>query len=267
MTRKDGRLLPSLALALAAHALLLLLLSRALAHQVFEPPTVAVDLRVLSAVETPRVPPAPGARAAEPRASGRAPAVRPTTAPPAAPAPRTAPVAAAAAPASPETPPVAAAPSAPPAPALPPASPDLDAPATSPPAAVGNSSGTTGVAPPGGGAQAGGISEGEESAEAGSGTGDATFRADIDPALVKPIQVAYPASARRLGQEGTVRVLAEVGIDGTVISDAVYASSGHRLLDAAALEAVKKAQFFPALKGGRAVAARIVVPVRFRLAD
>jgi len=112
-----------------------------------------------------------------------------------------------------------------------------------------------------------GVSEGEESADAGGGTGDATFRADIDPALVKPIQVAYPASARRLNQEGTVRVLVEVGADGAVISDAVYASSGHRLLDAAALDAVKSARFFPARKGGRAVVARIVIPVRFRLTE
>jgi protein TonB len=84
---------------------------------------------------------------------------------------------------------------------------------------------------------------------------------------VHSIQVPYPAAAKRLGQEGTVRVLVEIGTDGTVIRDEVYSSSGHLLLDSAALDAVKKARFLPALKDGRPVIARILVPIRFRLTD
>ena len=94
-----------------------------------------------------------------------------------------------------------------------------------------------------------------------------TTKADIDPVLFGAIQVTYPLSARRLGQEGTARILVEVGADGSVASVKLYASSGHPMLDGAALDAVKKAQFLPARKNGRPVAARIVVPVRFRLAD
>ncbi len=100
-----------------------------------------------------------------------------------------------------------------------------------------------------------------------NGSGVAALQADINPVLVRSIQVPYPAAARRLGLEGTVRVLVEIGTDGAVISDEVYSSSGHRLLDLAALDAVKKARFLPALKNGRPVIARILWPIRFRLTD
>ena len=53
---------------------------------------------------------------------------------------------------------------------------------------------------------------------------------------------------------------------GTVTSAEVLSSSGHGSLDQAALEAVRRAAFTPALRDGKPVACRIVIPVRFRLA-
>ncbi len=147
------------------------------------------------------------------------------------------------------------------APAAPAATPTAAAPTAAAPSTSGSGGGSAGIDT--GGAGGSGI----ESADSPGGTGVGTYKADIDPTLMQQVQVSYPAAARRLGQEGTVKVLVEVGSDGTVVSDRVYASSGHPLLDSAALEAVKKARFFPALKGGRPVVARILVPVRFRLAE
>ena len=52
-------------------------------------------------------------------------------------------------------------------------------------------------------------------------------------------------------------------------SDAVtiLVSSGHPLLDDAALAAVRGWRFNPATRGGAAVAAPVDVPIRFRLQD
>jgi protein TonB len=60
-----------------------------------------------------------------------------------------------------------------------------------------------------------------------------------------------------------VRVLA----DGTVASVAVAASSGHEVLDEAALEAVRAWHFVPAKQAGRAVESTVNVPINFNLLD
>jgi protein TonB len=270
MITRDGRFLPSLALALAAHALLLFLLSRALGHQVFEARGVALEVQIASVGAA-----AAGPTPVSPLAPSPKPAVAPSPAPaaPPAPVPRKE-VPPAEAPRPETSPPAAPAPSAVPpedhAPAFPAVSNEAEAarapavPAGAPAAegAGGGSGGSRkeGTMPSGGGSGSG-------FADAGGGTGAAAIEADIDPVLVRSIQVAYPSAARSLGQEGTVRVLVEIGTDGVVISDEVYSSSGHRMLDSAALDAVKKARFLPALKNGRPVVARILVPVRFRLDD
>ena len=75
----------------------------------------------------------------------------------------------------------------------------------------------------------------------------------------------YPYAARRRGMEG--RVVVEVVVDrtGTVATAAVAVSSGHRLLDRAALAAIKGWTFRPARRGGRAVGATIAIPIVFTL--
>jgi periplasmic protein TonB len=88
-----------------------------------------------------------------------------------------------------------------------------------------------------------------------------------DPLPSGAIEVSYPALARRLNQQGVVSVQAEIDDQGKVISARVYASSGHRLLDAAALEAVKKTRFIPSRRDGKPIASSFIVPIRFRLND
>jgi protein TonB len=50
-----------------------------------------------------------------------------------------------------------------------------------------------------------------------------------------------------------------------VTSAEVLSSSGHGSLDQAALEAVRRTTFDPALQDGKPVVCRIVIPVRFTL--
>jgi protein TonB len=90
------------------------------------------------------------------------------------------------------------------------------------------------------------------------------------PALIPPrpraeILPAYPRSARRAGLEGVVKVVAMIDDSGMVTHAEVAVSSGHPTLDQAALEAVQRAFFAPAVQDGKPVACRIVVPIRFKL--
>ena len=76
---------------------------------------------------------------------------------------------------------------------------------------------------------------------------------------------AYPTLARSHGHEGRVLIQVSVLGDGRVGSARVASSSGHGSLDRAALKAVKRWRFRPALRGGKPVTATLMVPVVFRL--
>lgn len=73
----------------------------------------------------------------------------------------------------------------------------------------------------------------------------------------------YPKRALALGQEGTVMLHAEVMPNGHPGELKIVRSSGHRLLDIAALSAVKKWEFEPLRADGHAIASWVKVPVRF----
>ena len=75
----------------------------------------------------------------------------------------------------------------------------------------------------------------------------------------------YPAAARRLKLQGTVTVRVMVSPDGRPTSVTLEKGSGVRILDEAALEAVRHWSFVPARRGDKAIAALVDVPVRFRL--
>ena len=77
----------------------------------------------------------------------------------------------------------------------------------------------------------------------------------------------YPPFARRRGLEGRTILEVEVLEDGSPGDLRVVSSSGHALLDRAALAAVKKWAFRPARRGGRAVRALVRIPVRFQLTE
>lgn len=78
----------------------------------------------------------------------------------------------------------------------------------------------------------------------------------------KPV---YPALAQHLGQEGLVVLMVEVDEQGLVSDITIGKSSGHKILDDAAVRAVKKWKFTPATREGTPVKSKIEIPIRFKL--
>ncbi len=75
----------------------------------------------------------------------------------------------------------------------------------------------------------------------------------------------YPAIARRRGYEGRVLLSAMISIDGNVVGVKVKETSGHLVLDRAAMKAVESWKFEPARRMGSPVPMPVDVPVRFVL--
>ncbi|MBN2122678.1 MAG: energy transducer TonB [Deltaproteobacteria bacterium] len=85
------------------------------------------------------------------------------------------------------------------------------------------------------------------------------------PAYRKNNPPVYPRVARRRGYEGVVLLEALVGREGDVKDLRLLGSSGHEVLDRAAMDAVKKWVFEPGRRGEEPVEMRVKVPVRFQL--
>lgn len=75
----------------------------------------------------------------------------------------------------------------------------------------------------------------------------------------------YPRIAERRGYEGTVFLEVLVTVEGRAAEVRVARSCGHRVLDKAALEAVKDWRFEPGRRGGEAVEMMVRIPLTFRL--
>ncbi len=73
----------------------------------------------------------------------------------------------------------------------------------------------------------------------------------------------YPLQALRRRLQGVAQILVEVDSQGKVVTARVTQTSGHGILDRAALDAVKKWTFLPALENGVAVPGATVIPIRF----
>lgn len=102
-----------------------------------------------------------------------------------------------------------------------------------------------------------------------TGAGDAAateYRAYYDGIrrLVRDA-LRYPPAARRQGLSGTVELELQVRPSGTVGSVAVVRSSSHRVLDDAALEAVRGLPRMPFPPGVQPRALRVRIPVDFEL--
>lgn len=87
------------------------------------------------------------------------------------------------------------------------------------------------------------------------------------PRLTHRVEPAYPSAAKQLGLEGSALVRALVSASGSVADASLVESSGHQMLDDAALAAVRKWKFSPALKDGVAVEEHVKVRVRFKIVD
>jgi len=75
----------------------------------------------------------------------------------------------------------------------------------------------------------------------------------------------YPEIARRAGIEGRILVWVKINKLGTVVQTRIARSLGPNGIDQAAMNAISKTKWNPALRDGKAVAVWISVPVDFRL--
>ncbi len=78
---------------------------------------------------------------------------------------------------------------------------------------------------------------------------------------------SYPQAARRMGFQGKVVLNVEVLATGRAGQVQLHTSSGHEILDNAALQTVKTWHFSPARRLGQAVTEWFLVPVKFSLED
>ena len=109
-------------------------------------------------------------------------------------------------------------------------------------------------------------------AAATSATASPAGGAQEAAALIEAVPLAgenppplYPRLARQRGWEGLVALRVRVSAAGEVLEAWVEQSSGHGVLDQAALNAVQSWRFRPAREGVRAVAGVARVPIEFRL--
>jgi len=88
---------------------------------------------------------------------------------------------------------------------------------------------------------------------------------DVMPTVIHNIKPTYPSLAKQRGHEGTVVLKIKVLKTGSVDAIEVAQSSGHQLLDKAAVTAIQKWRFEPAQKNRRAVDHWVQLPVNFSL--
>jgi TonB family protein len=101
-------------------------------------------------------------------------------------------------------------------------------------------------------------------ATAQPGLSDKDFPIDRDPVLITPIAPVYPERARLVNLEGSVYLVILVGADGKVMEVEVD-SSDHEWFTQAAIEAVKKASFTPAITKGKAAKVWYSQKITFKL--
>ncbi len=101
------------------------------------------------------------------------------------------------------------------------------------------------------------------SGESGEG-GQALF---IKARALNDLVPVYPPHAVRKGIEGKVLIDADISMEGNPLNVTVHRSSGYRILDRAAIECVRDAEFVPASCMGKAVHDRLRIAVSFSLQD
>ena len=127
---------------------------------------------------------------------------------------------------------------------------------------VSEAGGNAAAAAPQAGSRSG---TGMRAAASGSAAGEAVRLAVPVPAENRPPD--YPELARRRGWEGTVLLAVRVGVDGRVDQAEVRSGSSYRLLDEAALRAVRRWRFQPGTRDGEPEAMEVPVPVHFVLRE
>jgi protein TonB len=85
------------------------------------------------------------------------------------------------------------------------------------------------------------------------------------PIYKRNISPPYPLLARKRGYQGTVLLEVLVSTDGKAASVRVSESSGHSILDRAAIKGVRDWLFYPAKRGDEVLEMWVKIPIRFTL--
>lgn len=88
---------------------------------------------------------------------------------------------------------------------------------------------------------------------------------EAKPMYLKNSAPQYPITARKRGFQGTVVLEVFIDKDGSVGELRLFASSGHKILDRAAMASVKDWLFEPGMRGNEKVEMWVRVPIRFQL--
>jgi protein TonB len=87
----------------------------------------------------------------------------------------------------------------------------------------------------------------------------------FDAAYLQNPPPDYPSLSRRLGEEGRVLLRVLISPEGLPRDIQLQTSTGYPRLDQAALQTVRRWRFVPAMRGDEALAAWVLVPIRFNL--
>lgn len=90
---------------------------------------------------------------------------------------------------------------------------------------------------------------------------------DVQPHLIHAPRPAYPSQARQLRREGRVIARIVIDMEGRVLRCRVIPGPDADVFGQTTLDAVRRWRFKPGVRGGRAVACEVEVPVVFTLKD
>jgi TonB family protein len=90
------------------------------------------------------------------------------------------------------------------------------------------------------------------------------YKIDAMPRMIGQLAPKYPEKMRRLGRTGKLKLALLIDAQGRVIDVDVLSSAGDEF-DRAAIDAVMKSHYAPALIGQRPVPVRIILPISFSL--
>jgi protein TonB len=93
---------------------------------------------------------------------------------------------------------------------------------------------------------------------------DVEFGSTNAPQFLHREMPVYPFMARRLGKEGRVLLRLTIDENGRLLNIEVVEMAGFGFTEAA-VEAVKKSTFLPAMQDGRPVISKALLPIRFSL--
>lgn len=108
---------------------------------------------------------------------------------------------------------------------------------------------------------------GAEPAPASAAPTSGLLDAAVPAAVGRKVDPVVPREARLNRWQGTVLLAVTVSPEGVPSRVEVLRSTGHTLLDRAAIEAMWEWRFDPARRGGVPVEERIAVPITFRIVD